>query len=194
MPVEPGSRRSGSALSAALKICQGCCTHTGQSEFRTAHLAVPHAPSSVGWHDYAKRRRPPCGKRHFREGRRNLRREVRAMSRRRRQGRGVSCQKCSRCPDGGRRQEDQRDRQNDNNDRQLLARATTLFDYIRRAMPWTEPRLLSDNELYALTVCILAQNKLIVAKLIIDAQSLPGVQMPNRDDFLPRFPERTPSK
>jgi S-disulfanyl-L-cysteine oxidoreductase SoxD len=72
--------------------------------------------------------------------------------------------------------------------------ATTLFDYIRRAMPWTEPRSLSDNAVYALTAYILAQNKLIDAKLIIDAQSLPRVQMPNRDGFIPRFPERTPSK
>jgi hypothetical protein len=53
---------------------------------------------------------------------------------------------------------------------------------------------LSSHELYALTVCILAQNKPIDANLIIDAQSLPGVRRPNRDDFLPRFPERTPSK
>ncbi len=56
-----------------------------------------------------------------------------------------------------------------------------MFDYIRRAMPWTEPRSLSDNEVYALTAYILAQNTLIDAKLTIDAQSLPRVQMPNRN-------------
>jgi S-disulfanyl-L-cysteine oxidoreductase SoxD len=50
--------------------------------------------------------------------------------------------------------------------------ATTLFDYIRRAMPWTEPRSLSDNEVYALTAYILAQNKLIDGKLTIDARTL----------------------
>jgi cytochrome c len=72
--------------------------------------------------------------------------------------------------------------------------ATTLFDYIRRAMPWTEPRSLSNDEVYALTAYILAQNKLIDAKLIIDAQSLPKVQMPNRNGFVPRFPERLPGK
>jgi S-disulfanyl-L-cysteine oxidoreductase SoxD len=72
--------------------------------------------------------------------------------------------------------------------------ATTLFDYIRRAMPWTEPRSLSNDEVYALTAYILAQNKLIDAKLTIDAQTLPKVQMPNRDGFIPRFPERMPSR
>jgi mono/diheme cytochrome c family protein len=72
--------------------------------------------------------------------------------------------------------------------------ATTLFDFIRRAMPWTEPRSLTDNEVYALTAYILAQNKLIDPKLTIDARSLPAVKMPNRDGFVPRFPERTPPK
>ena len=43
--------------------------------------------------------------------------------------------------------------------------ATTLFDYIRRAMPWTQPRSLSDTDVYALTAYILAQNKLIDARL-----------------------------
>ena len=41
--------------------------------------------------------------------------------------------------------------------------ATTLFDYIRRAMPWTSPRSLTDEQVYALTAYILAQNKLIDA-------------------------------
>jgi len=72
--------------------------------------------------------------------------------------------------------------------------ATTLFDYIRRAMPWTEPRSLSNDEVYALSAYILAQNKLIDAKLTIDATTLPIVQMPNRDGFIPRFPERMPTK
>jgi mono/diheme cytochrome c family protein len=72
--------------------------------------------------------------------------------------------------------------------------ATTLFDYIRRAMPWTQPRSLSDTDVYALTAYILAQNKLIDAGLTVDAQTLPKVQMPNRDGFIPRFPERMPGK
>jgi S-disulfanyl-L-cysteine oxidoreductase SoxD len=70
--------------------------------------------------------------------------------------------------------------------------ATTLFDYIRRAMPWTSPRSLADDQVYALTAYILAQNKLIDAKVTINAQTLPQVQMPNRNGFIIRFPERTP--
>jgi S-disulfanyl-L-cysteine oxidoreductase SoxD len=70
--------------------------------------------------------------------------------------------------------------------------ATTLFDYIRRSMPWTSPRTLTDDQVYALTAYILAQNKLIDAKQVINAQTLPKVQMPNRDGFIPRFPERMP--
>jgi S-disulfanyl-L-cysteine oxidoreductase SoxD len=70
--------------------------------------------------------------------------------------------------------------------------ATTLFDYIGRAMPWTSPRTLTDDQVYALTAYILAQNKLIDAKQVINAQTLPRVQMPNRDGFIVRFPERTP--
>jgi S-disulfanyl-L-cysteine oxidoreductase SoxD len=70
--------------------------------------------------------------------------------------------------------------------------ATTLFDYIRRAMPWTQPRSLTDDEVYALTAYILAQNSLIGARETMNAQSLPKVQMPNRNGFITRFPERTP--
>jgi S-disulfanyl-L-cysteine oxidoreductase SoxD len=70
--------------------------------------------------------------------------------------------------------------------------ATTLFDYIRRSMPWTSPRSLTDDQVYALTAYILAQNKLIDAKQVINAQTLPKVQMPNRDGFVARFPERMP--
>jgi hypothetical protein len=72
--------------------------------------------------------------------------------------------------------------------------ATTLFDYIRRSMPWTTPRSLTDEQVYALTVYILAQNKLIDAAQVIDARTLPKVQMPNRNGFIPRFPERMPPK
>jgi cytochrome c len=72
--------------------------------------------------------------------------------------------------------------------------APALFDYIRRAMPWTQPRSLADTDVYALTAYILAQNKLIDATLTVNAQTLPKVQMPNRDGFIPRFPERIPTK
>jgi cytochrome c len=67
---------------------------------------------------------------------------------------------------------------------------TTVFDYIRRSMPWQEPRSLTDDEVYALTAYIFALNKLIGENDVMNAASLPKVRMPNRDGFIPRFPER----
>jgi mono/diheme cytochrome c family protein len=68
--------------------------------------------------------------------------------------------------------------------------ATTIFDYIRRAMPWQQPRTLTDDEVYALTAYILAMNKLIGEHDEMNAQTLPKVRMPNREGFIPRFPEK----
>ncbi|MGA8902251.1 c-type cytochrome [Bradyrhizobium sp.] len=68
--------------------------------------------------------------------------------------------------------------------------ATTIFDFIRSAMPFTASRSLSDDEVYALTAYILAENKLIDAKDTINAETLPKVKMPNRDNFIIRFPDR----
>jgi len=68
--------------------------------------------------------------------------------------------------------------------------ATTLFDYIRRAMPYTQPRSLTDQEVYALTAYLLAENKLIGPDEEINAKTLPQVKMPNRDNFIIRFPDR----
>jgi len=70
------------------------------------------------------------------------------------------------------------------------AYATTVFDYIRRAMPYNAPRSLSDNEVYALTAYILALNKLIGENDVIDAKTLPQVKMPNRDNFILPYPDR----
>jgi cytochrome c len=67
---------------------------------------------------------------------------------------------------------------------------TTVFDFIRRAMPWPNPRTLSDDEVYALTAFILAGNKLIPPDAVMDAKSLPKVQMPNKDEFIIKFPDR----
>src|SRR3954463_5801395 len=68
--------------------------------------------------------------------------------------------------------------------------ASTVFDFIRRAMPFQQPRSLTDDEVYALTAYILAANKLIGENDAMNAQTLPKVRMPNRDGFIPRFPER----
>jgi len=68
--------------------------------------------------------------------------------------------------------------------------ATTVFDFIRRAMPWQQPKTLTDNEVYALTAYILALNKIIGESDAMDAQTLPKVKMPNRDGFIIRYPEK----
>jgi mono/diheme cytochrome c family protein len=70
------------------------------------------------------------------------------------------------------------------------AYATTVFDYIRRAMPFNAPRSLSDGEVYALTAYILAINKLIGDDDVMDAKTLPRVKMPNRDNFIIPYPDR----
>ena len=68
--------------------------------------------------------------------------------------------------------------------------ATTLFDLIRRSMPFTQPRSLTNDEVYALTAYLLAENKLIGAEDEINATTLPKVRMPNRDNFVPQYPDR----
>jgi cytochrome c len=68
--------------------------------------------------------------------------------------------------------------------------ATTLFDFIRRAMPYSQPNSLSNDEVYALTAYILSLNQLIAEKDAMNAQTLPQVRMPNRDGFITRFPDR----
>ncbi len=65
--------------------------------------------------------------------------------------------------------------------------ATTLFDYIRRAMPFQESKSLTDDEVYAVSAYILNLNEIIGKDDVLDAQSLPKVRMPNRDGFIP-FP------
>ena len=62
--------------------------------------------------------------------------------------------------------------------------ATTLFDYIRRAMPLPDSKSLKDDELYALAAYILAQNKIIGEDDAMDARTLPQVKMPNREGFV----------
>ena len=63
--------------------------------------------------------------------------------------------------------------------------ATTLFDYIRRAMPIPQPGSLTDHEVYAVTAWLLYMNKVIDAERMMQATTLPQVRMPNRDGFVP---------
>lgn len=68
--------------------------------------------------------------------------------------------------------------------------STTVFDFIRRAMPWVAPRTLTNDEVYAITAYILAENKIIGPNDVMNAETLPKVKMPNADNFIIRFPDR----
>ncbi|MBV8397167.1 MAG: cytochrome c [Acetobacteraceae bacterium] len=68
--------------------------------------------------------------------------------------------------------------------------ATTLFDYVRRAMPFNAPRSLSNDEVYAVSAYILQLNGIIAENAVMNAQNLAKVQMPNRDGFVPFSPQK----
>lgn len=68
--------------------------------------------------------------------------------------------------------------------------ATTVFDYVRRAMPYPTPHSLSDQEVYALTAYLLSLNGVIAKDGVMDAKTLPQVQMPNRGNFILFYPDR----
>ena len=68
--------------------------------------------------------------------------------------------------------------------------ATTLFDYIRRAMPYNAPGSLSTDELYAITAYVLFMNTIVEADAVLDNKSLPLVTMPNAQGF--RFTLKDP--
>lgn len=61
--------------------------------------------------------------------------------------------------------------------------ATTLFDYVRRAMPFDAPQSLTPDEVYAVSAYVLHLNRLLPEDGGLDAASLPEVVMPNRDGF-----------
>jgi cytochrome c len=63
--------------------------------------------------------------------------------------------------------------------------ATTLFDYVRRAMPFQAPGSLTADEVYSVSAYILAEANIIDKTTVLDAQTLPRVQMPNREGFIP---------
>ena len=63
--------------------------------------------------------------------------------------------------------------------------ATTLFDYVRRAMPYVDSKSLSNDEVYAVAAYILSLNGVIGDTETMNAQTLPHVKMPNRDGFIP---------
>ena len=66
--------------------------------------------------------------------------------------------------------------------------ATTLFDFIRRAMPLNAPQSLNDDQVYALSAHILSMNGLIAEDFEINAETLPAIEMPNRNGFVQIYP------
>ena len=68
--------------------------------------------------------------------------------------------------------------------------ATTIFDYVRRAMPLNESKSLSNDEVYAVVAYLLHLNGIIGANDTIDAKTLPKVRMPNAEGFVTSMPAR----
>ena len=64
--------------------------------------------------------------------------------------------------------------------------STTIFDYIRRAMPRYQEGSLSPDEVYSLVAFVLYRNEIIKEEDVIDAKTLPKIQMPNRNGFIPQ--------
>lgn len=63
--------------------------------------------------------------------------------------------------------------------------ASTLFDYIKRAMPFNSPGTLTNDQVYALTAYILAEGNIIPKTHVLDASNLGKVDMPNKNGFVP---------
>ena len=69
---------------------------------------------------------------------------------------------------------------------------TIVWDYINRAMPVPKPGSLTHDEVYALVAFLLYRNGIIQETDVMDAQSLPKVEMPNRNGFVPAIPVYPP--
>ena len=66
--------------------------------------------------------------------------------------------------------------------------ATTLFDYVRRAMPFSAPQSLTNDQVYAVSAYVLYMNNIVPEDAVLDAKSLPQVKMPNQDGFITEDP------
>jgi hypothetical protein len=63
--------------------------------------------------------------------------------------------------------------------------ATTLWDYVHRAMPYQSPGSLTSDQVYSVTAYILYMNKIIEEHAELNSKTLPKVKMPNRNGFVP---------
>ncbi len=71
--------------------------------------------------------------------------------------------------------------------------ATTVFDDVRRSMPFEAPRSLSNDDYYAVVAWILAENGIIDDDAVLNAETLPAVRMPSLDRLVFRYPEMIPA-
>ena len=62
--------------------------------------------------------------------------------------------------------------------------APGIWDYVRRVMPYDRPGILSDDEAYAVTAYLLYRNDIISEEAVLDADTLPQIRMPRRDDYV----------
>ena len=76
----------------------------------------------------------------------------------------------------------------------LVPYATTVWDFINRAMPQSKPGSLTPDEVYAATAYVLFRNEIIKETDVLDARTLPKIRMPNRDNFLPAQPGWKPGE
>jgi hypothetical protein len=67
--------------------------------------------------------------------------------------------------------------------------ATTVFNYVRRAMPYTAPMSLTNSEYYSITAYLLYKNDIIGENDVINKDTLPKIKMPNADNFIMAYPE-----
>lgn len=63
--------------------------------------------------------------------------------------------------------------------------ATTIFDYVNRAMPFTAPNSLTADEVYSVVAYLLYLNDIVPRQAVMNAQELKNVKMPNADGFIP---------
>jgi S-disulfanyl-L-cysteine oxidoreductase SoxD len=70
--------------------------------------------------------------------------------------------------------------------------ATTLFDFVRRAMPLNAPQSLTPDEVYAVSAYVLFLNGIVPQDTTLDANNLADVKMPNRDGFVSAYPPKEP--
>jgi S-disulfanyl-L-cysteine oxidoreductase SoxD len=66
--------------------------------------------------------------------------------------------------------------------------ATTLFDFVRRAMPLNAPQSLTPDEVYSVSAYLLFLNEIVPQDAVLDANNLSKIKMPNRDGFVSAYP------